>query len=107
MIDMNELKPILESLGDAITSETIDKIMAIDHEMPDPAAANQAAIDELNASWEKKYREAFFGGHNAGAGAVVDMNTDTMQAPPADDVVREVEHDEPENYEDLFEKGDD
>lgn len=58
MIDINELKPILEPLlsGDD-TADVIDKIREIDR-----PGVTQADLDNLNKEWTDRYRKAFFEG---------------------------------------------
>ena len=58
MIDINELKPILEPLlsGDD-TADVIDRIREIDR-----PGVTQADLDNLNKEWTERYRKAFFEG---------------------------------------------
>lgn len=58
MIDINELKPILEPLlsGDD-TADVIDRIREIDR-----PGVTQADLDNLNKEWTDRYRKAFFEG---------------------------------------------
>ena len=58
MIDINELKPILEPLlsGDD-TADVIDRIREIDR-----PGVTQADLDNLNKEWTARYRKAFFEG---------------------------------------------
>lgn len=58
MIDINELKPILEPLlsGDD-TADIIDRIREIDR-----PGVTQADLDNLNKEWTERYRKAFFEG---------------------------------------------
>ena len=58
MIDINELKPILEPLlsGDN-AAEVIDRIRGIDR-----PGVTQADLDNLNKEWTDRYRKAFFEG---------------------------------------------
>lgn len=58
MIDLNELKPILEPLlNDENSVEVIEKIKAIDK-----PGVTQKDLDDLNATWSERYRKAFFEG---------------------------------------------
>lgn len=84
MIDLEKLKPILEPLltGDD-AAEIIAAITALDEEVP-----TQTAIDELNASWNQKFRDCFFGKNQA--------------ADPEPEEAPEPEPEEKTRYEDLF-----
>lgn len=62
MINLEELKPILSDiLGDREdTASIIERITAIDKPVDTPPADYQKQIDDLNKSWEKRYRDTFF-----------------------------------------------
>lgn len=94
MIDMNELRPILESMGEAVTADVIDQISAIDREI----TPDQKAIDDLNAEWNRRYREAFFGRNDNGDAQAATQTGDAVTVPEDNPA----EPEEPMNYEDLF-----
>ena len=77
MIDIEELKPVLEGLldGREDQADIIDKIKAMDK----PVEIDRSEIDELNASWNKRYMEAFFGAK----GVEMDGKPITEDAGPA------------------------
>lgn len=90
MIDLNELKPILEPLlNDDNSVDIIEKITAIDRE-----GVTQKDIDDLNASWTKRYRDAFF---NGVANDVTGAHDSEAQAEE-----QAGEETVPETFEDLF-----
>lgn len=59
MINMEELKPIMEGLleGREDAADYIEKIQAIDK----PVEVDRSEIDALNASWNDRFKAAFFG----------------------------------------------
>lgn len=85
MINLEELKPILEPLltdrEDA--ASVIESIQGIDKEVE----TDQAKIDALNKSWNDRYLAAFFGNKKAellsdGAGVTIeDVPADEIQSP--------------------------
>lgn len=62
MINLDELKPILsEILGDREDQASIiERVTAIDKPVDTPPADYQKQIDELNKSWEKRFKDTFF-----------------------------------------------
>lgn len=86
MIDLEKLKPILEPVltGDN-AAEIIAAIAALDEEVP-----TQRAIDELNASWNKKFMDCFFGKNQA------------ADPEPVPEPEEDTEPEEKTEYEDLF-----
>lgn len=89
MIDINELKPILEPLlsGDD-TADVIDRIREIDR-----PGVTQADLDNLNKEWTDRYRKAFFEGPDNS----VTGNHDSEQQ--AEEQAGEIEK---TTFEDLF-----
>lgn len=72
MIDLEKLKPILE--GIAIDADVIDAIIALDvpvdgsselqsavDQLQGDLDAAKAELDTLNATWQDRYKKAFFG----------------------------------------------
>lgn len=89
MIDINELKPILNDiLTDENSVEVIEKIQAIDK-----PGVTQADLDNLDKEWKERYRKAFFDGVDIEEQAHENADED------GDDIEDEKEK---MNYEDLF-----
>ena len=89
MIDINELKPILNDiLTDENSVEVIEKIQAIDK-----PGVTQGDLDKLDKEWKERYRKAFFDG--------VDIEEQAREhaEEDSDDIEEEKEK---MNYEDLF-----
>lgn len=58
MINLDELKPIIEPLlNDENSVSVIEQIQAIDR-----PGVSQADLDNLNKEWSDRYRKAFFEG---------------------------------------------
>lgn len=59
MIKMDELKPILEGLleGRDDSAEIIEQVSELDK----PVEVDRSEIDALNASWNERFKKAFFG----------------------------------------------
>ena len=88
MIDINELKPILnEILTDENSVDIIEKIQAIYK-----PGVTQADLDKLDNEWKERYRKAFFDG----------VEIEKQEDENADDASDDIEEDEKMNYEDLF-----
>lgn len=87
MIDLNELKPILEGLD--IDASVIQNIIAIDKE-PEPSDSSKevnelkAQLDQTNKDWEEKFKKAFFSGEG-----IPDVNNSPASSPIAEPVVEE------------------
>lgn len=85
MINLDELKPILEPLltGREDAASVIESIQGIDKEVEN----DQAKIDALNKSWNDRYLAAFFGNKKAeilsdGAGVTIeDAPADEIESP--------------------------
>lgn len=60
MIDLNELKPILEPLLGDESADIIDQIAALDTHSTE--ADVEEAIAKVNADWQQRYKAAFFHG---------------------------------------------
>ena len=94
MIDINELKPILNDiLTDENSVEVIEKIQAIDK-----PGVTQADLDKLDNEWKERYRKAFFDGVDIEEQAHENADED------GDDIEDEKEK---MNYEDLFSESED
>lgn len=91
MIDLNELKPVLEGLleGREDAADVIEQITGLDKAVE----IDRSEIDELNASWNDRFMKAFFGEKSE------DMATEVPSVPEAEDVVDEGEE---LTYENLF-----
>ena len=87
MINLDELKPILEPLltdrEDA--ASVIEAIQGIDKEVEN----DQAKIDALNRDWNNRYMAAFFG--NKKAELLSDGAGVTIEDVPADEIEEEVQ----------------
>ena len=59
MIYMDELKPILEGLveGRDDAADVIEQVMGLDKDVE----VDRSEIDALNASWNDRFKKAFFG----------------------------------------------
>lgn len=89
MIDINELKPILNDiLTDENSVEVIEKIQAIDK-----PGVTQADLDNLDKEWKERYRKAFFDGVD------IEEQAHENAGEDGDDIEEEKEK---MNYEDLF-----
>lgn len=94
MIDINELKPIIEPLlNDENSVEVIEKITSIDK-----PGLTQKDLDDLNASWTKRYRDAFFKGPDNSITGNHDSEEQAYEQA-GEEVVEEKT-----DYEDLFEE---
>lgn len=63
MIDLNELKPLLEPLD--LSAETIEAIQGLDREVNDGAdeiARLTGELDRVNGEWNDRFKAAFFKG---------------------------------------------
>lgn len=88
MINLDELKPILEPLltDREDSASIIDQIQGIDKEVE----TDQAKIDALNKSWNDRYLAAFFGNKKAeilsdGAGVTIeDVPASEVEEEPAE-----------------------
>lgn len=60
MIDLNELKPILEPLLGDESADIIDQITALDTHSTESDV--EEAIAKVNADWQQRYKAAFFHG---------------------------------------------
>ena len=89
MIDINELKPILNDiLTDENSVEVIEKIQAIDK-----PGVTQADLDNLDKEWKERYRKAFFDG----------VDIEGQEREHAEEDSEDIEEEtEKMNYEDLF-----
>lgn len=94
MIDLNELKPVLEELldGREDSADYIERVSGLDKDV----AIDRSEIDALNASWNDRFKKAFFGEKGA------DINE---EIPKVDEVKTEEEVDENYDGEDLKYEG--
>lgn len=63
MINLDELKPILEPLN--LSAETIEAIQGLDREVVDNSdeiARLQGELDNLDKTWNERFKAAFFRG---------------------------------------------
>lgn len=98
MIDLNELKPILEPLlkGDD-SAAVIESITAIDKD----DFVSKSEIDKINKEWNDRYTKTFFGQSNAEKVVEKDVSD---PIPAADETVNE-EPEGPTKFDELFKKG--
>lgn len=98
MINLEELKPILEPLitDREDSASIIESIQGIDREVE----TDQAKIDALNKSWNDRYLAAFFGNKKAeilsdGAGVTIEdapsdeINSPAEEVDPAENITVE------------------
>ena len=59
MVNMDDLKPILEELldGREDSADYIERVTVLDK----PVEVDRSEIDALNASWNERFKKAFFG----------------------------------------------
>ena len=88
MINLDELKPILEPLN--LTADTIEAIQGLDREVNDGSeeiARLTGELDRVNTEWNDRFKAAFFKGegiphdHEPEVTAQVDEQTGTETAP--------------------------
>lgn len=93
MIDLNELKPVLEGLleGREDSAEVIEQIAGLDKEV----TIDRSEIDELNKSWNERFMKAFFGEKAADMSEEIPSVTET-------ETVDENYDGEDLNYDGLF-----
>ena len=96
MINLDELKPILEGLldGREDSADIIEQVSALDKEVE----VDRSEIDALNASWNDRFKKAFFGEKGE------DMSEEIPSVPEAEPAVDENYDGEDLNYEGLFEE---
>ncbi len=96
MIDLEELKPLLQPLldGREDSADIIEQIAGIDRTI-DPPQVDRSEIDALNASWNERFKKAFFGEKAEG------MSDEVPAVPEASDDTEEPEE-KPLTYENLF-----
>ena len=94
MINIDELKPILEGLieGREDSADIIEQVSALDK----PVEVDRSEIDALNASWNERFKKAFFGEK----GEIIDESI-----PDVPEVNPEPEKDEDYDGEDLQYEG--
>ena len=86
MINMDELKPILEGLveGREDAADVIEQVMKLDKEVE----VDRSEIDALNASWNERFKKTFFG----------ERADDLKDEVPKDEVKEEVKEEIDEDY---------
>lgn len=98
MINLDELKPILEPLN--LTADTIEAIQSLDREVNDGSeeiARLTSELDRVNREWNSRFKTAFFKGegiphdHEPEVTVQVDEQTDTETAPTTYEELFEVE----------------
>ena len=95
MINLDELKSVLEGLD--LSADTIEAIQGLDREVVDNSDEInrlQIELDNLNASWNQRFKDAFFKGVPHDKEVEVTEQVD-MQA--GGEIINE-----PTTYEDLF-----
>lgn len=101
MIDLEKLKPILETLldgredGASIIEQVaaLDEVVEVDNSAIDELNANhKAEIDALNTSWNDRYMKAFFGEK------AENINTEIPTVEETEEVPAEPEY----TYDSLF-----
>lgn len=95
MINLEELKPILEVLidGREDSADIIEQVTGLDK----PVEVDRSEIDALNASWNERFKKQFFG-EKADS---IDDTIPTVSEVKEEDVVEEVTGDNI-TYDDLF-----
>lgn len=86
MINMDELKPILEGLveGREDAADIIEQVMGLDKEVE----VDRSEIDALNASWNERFKKTFFG----------ERADDLKDEVPKDEVKEEAKEEIDEDY---------
>lgn len=86
MINMDELKPILEGLveGREDAADVIEQVMGLDKEVE----VDRSEIDALNASWNERFKKTFFG----------ERADDLKDEVPKDEVKEEAKEEIDEDY---------
>ena len=95
MINLDELKPVLEELleGREDSADYIERVAGLDKEVE----VDRSEIDALNASWNDRFKKAFFGEKGADISEVIPTVEEVK-----DEVVDENYDGEDLNYEGLF-----
>ena len=93
MINLDELKPILEGLleGREDSADIIEQVNSLDKEVE----VDRSEIDALNASWNDRFKKAFFGEK------AEDVNAEIPSISETDDVEEEAPE-EALTYDNLF-----
>lgn len=93
MINLDELKPILEGLleGRDDSADIIEQVNSLDKEVE----VDRSEIDALNASWNDRFKKAFFGEK------ADDVNEEIPSISETDDVEEEAPE-EALTYDNLF-----
>ena len=96
MIDLNELKPVLEELLDGRddSADYIERVAGMDKEV----TIDRSEIDALNASWNDRFKKAFFGEK----GAEIDESIPDVAEVAEEEDIDENYDGEDLNYEGLF-----
>ena len=94
MINLEELKPVLEGLleGREDSADIIEQVTSLDKEVE----VDRSEIDALNKSWNDRFMKAFFGEK------AEDMSEEIPSVPEADPVEDENYDGEDLKYEGLF-----
>ena len=97
MINLDELKPILEELldGREDSADYIERVSGLDKEVE----VDRSEIDALNASWNDRFKKAFFGEK----GADISEQIPTVEEVK-EDIVDENYDGEDLTYDGLFTK---
>ena len=94
MINMDELKPILEGLleGREDSADIIEQVSGLDK----PVEVDRSEIDALNASWNERFKKAFFGEKAS------DIDESIPSVPEAPEAPEEETQEEALTYDNLF-----
>lgn len=97
MIDLNELKPILEPLN--LSADTIEAIQGLDREVVDNSdeiARLNGELERVNAEWNDRFKAAFFKGEGIPHDHEPEVNEQLAEQ------TGETINESPRTYEDLF-----
>ena len=98
MINMDELKPILEGLleGRDDSADIIEQVTGLDK----PVEVDRSEIDALNASWNDRFKKAFFGEKAAD----IDISVPNVPVAEAEVPAEDEPAEEELTYDNLFEE---
>lgn len=97
MINLDELKSVLEGLD--LSADTIEAIQGLDREVVDNSdeiKRLQTELDNVNASWNQRFKDAFFKGVGVPHDQEVEV-TEQVDMQAGGEIINE-----PTTYEDLF-----
>lgn len=97
MINLDELKSVLEGLD--LSADTIEAIQGLDREVVDNSDEInrlQTELDNLNASWNQRFKNTFFKGVGVPHDQEVEV-TEQVDMQAGGEIINE-----PTTYEELF-----